>query len=100
MKTFIRLLVVCFWTLALVGCANGPSYTSESGFLERLFLPSELESRTKYYEKKGMSNADAMRKAYWELDRGERSFYQSESQVIESREITREDMDRWSKGSR
>jgi hypothetical protein len=54
MKAFVRLFFVCFWTLAIAGCASGPSYNSESGFLEQLFLPSELESRTKYYEKKGM----------------------------------------------
>ena len=101
MRTTASLAVVCVLAMSLVGCGSvGPCHTSESGFLEQVFLPSELEARTAYYEKKGMSNADAMRKAYGELDRSEKPFYSSEAAAIKSREISREDIERWSKDSK
>jgi len=94
MKNLPTVLALCLAVGALSGCATWPYHTSESSLADKIFLPSELDARTKHYEKKGMSYWDARRRAYSETDSKERWFYQREGEELRSKEITRDDLKR------
>jgi hypothetical protein len=86
--------IACLGIVTLTGCATWPYHTSESSLAEQILLPSELDALTRRYEQKGMSYWDARRRAYSEIDSGERGFYRKDREKLRSREITAEDIRR------